>query len=550
MATHRLRLAGFPRTPLPEGPFDLAIVGGGINGAAIARDAVLRELSVCLLEKEDFAYGTSSRSSKMLHGGIRYLEQAQLGLVFESLKERALQLRLAPHLSSPQSFVIPAYQGASRGLRWIRAGLFLYDLLAAGRRLGKARALKPKEVIERVPGLRREGLLGGGLYFDAVMDDARLCLLNVLDARDAAGAAGRLEMRNYAEVLGIRPTSPLSLEVHDRILNRTCRILAHRAVRAVGPWTGSDAGGRPLLVPSKGVHLVLPALGPAGQPPHGLLLTHPQDQRPFFVIPWRGKTVVGTTETPFCGSPDRLRVEPKEVEYLLGELKRLLPDSGLSPRQILATFAGVRPLAASRFQFGEPGKISRKHRIVDSGDGIVTLVGGKYTTYRAIAAEVLNRLFPGTAATTHRRPLPGGEEGGWEKYRLEGGRPWIERFGEPLVERLFNRYGCRLGAVLGMVQEDPTLGEPLAAGYSEIRAEVVYGVLEEEVRYPADFLARRTDLRFEKGNGAAAYQEVERLIQKHAEPLGPLPPDLDPARERYLEELRWEDVLRGARQGA
>src|SRR2546426_1952181 len=246
------------RDPLPQGPFDLVVVGGGINGAAIARDAVLRGLTVCLLESGDFGGGTSSRTSKMAHGGIRYLEQLRLGLVYEALRERSLLLALAPHLVRPQPFVIPLYRGARRGPRWIRLGLLLYDALALGRRIARARMLSPEETARSVPGLETRDLLGGGLYYDGVMDDARLCLANVLDAREAAGP-GRFYLRNYAQVVEQRPTSPIELRVRDLVLGQEFTISSHRAVRAVGPWTDLEDGAAPVLLPSKGTHLVFPA---------------------------------------------------------------------------------------------------------------------------------------------------------------------------------------------------------------------------------------------------------------------------------------------------
>ena len=536
------------RRPLPEGPFDLAIVGGGINGAAVARDAVLRGLTVCLLEKGDFASGTSSRSSKMLHGGMRYLENLQFGLVFEALRERTLQLKLAPHLTSAQQFVIPVYEDSRRSARWIRLGIALYDLLALGRRLGKGRFLSSDEVLERAPGLSGLGLLGGGLYFDGVMDDARLCLANFLDAHEAA-RHGQLHSRNYAEVTAVTATSPIGLTVHDRVLDREMRLLANRVVRVVGPWTDEKSGER-LLEPSKGVHIVLPAIEASAYGPHGLLLTHSRDGRVFFVVPWRGKTLVGTTETPFEGPPETVRVEPGEVEYLLSEFGRTFPELGFTAKDVLGTFAGIRPLARARLGWRRLGSVSRQHRIVDDGHGILTVVGGKYTNYRAVASTVVDHAAPGTPRSdTTCRPLHGGDGGDWERYRRAQASPYLDRFGEALVRHLFSRYGTKLSEVLALVDTDPALGEPLGGrsggrgGGLDIRAEVVHSVRRESVVYPADFLCRRTDLRFSTGNGRDIYDEVERLIRATVGPTG-LPPDLEAARAAFFNELEWEDALR------
>jgi len=531
------------RGPVPTGPFDLVIVGGGINGAAIARDAVLRGLTVCLCEKDDFASGTSSSSSKMLHGGLRYLEQLHLGLVFEALRERTLQLRLAPHLTRAQSFVIPVYEGSRRSARWIQLGVWLYGLLATGRRLGKGKTLPVEEITQRVPGLTTTQLLGGSLYFDGVMNDARLCLANVLDAREAA-APGQLYVRTYTEVTSIRETAPLEVELHDRLQDKTTRILADRVVRALGPWTDQGNSRAPLLAPSKGIHIVVPAIQGADQGPQGLLLTHSRDGRVFFIVPWEGKSVVGTTESPVNGCPGSLRAEPEEVAYLLNELRALFPDKNYKAKDVLATFCGVRPLARAPSLRGALGKVSRVHRLTETGPGVFTLVGGKYTTYRAIAEQVVNRVAQGSKSKTRVRPLAGGECGHWKDYARRQGRSWIDEFGEELVHRLFHRYGSRLADVLELVRGDATLGKRLTDHGPEIRAEVVHSVLDEHVCYPADFIERRTEMRFERGNGREAYGAIEALIVEYGTHVKSPPQGFDQARERFFGDLDHEDRLR------
>jgi glycerol-3-phosphate dehydrogenase len=521
------------------------VIGGGINGAAVARDAVLRGLTVCLLEAGDFGSGTSSRTSKMAHGGLRYLEQLRLGLVFEALRERSLLLSLAPHLVRPQAFVIPIYQGARRGPRWIHLGIRLYDVLALGRRLGRARMLAREETASLVPGLRSQDLLAGGLYYDGVMDDARLCLANVIDAREAAGT-GRFFSRNYVRVVERRATSPITLRVQDLILRREFKLSTHRVVRAVGPWTDLEEGSPPLLIPSKGTHLVLPALSAmSGKPEadgHGLLLTHSRDGRVLFVIPWLGRTLVGTTETPFSGDPGRLRVELSEVDYLIGEFRAIFPGIKVGPSDLLGTFTGVRPLARGGGRYRDAPRASRRHRVVDDGHGTLTVVGGKFTTFRAVASDVVGRLLPGTACRTGRRPFPGGELGGWPAYRAGEGRHWTEKLGEETVRALFDRYGSRLRDVLEPALRERSLLEPIGPGV--IRAEVRHAVLREAVAYPEDFLERRTTLRFTAGGGRAAYDAVEEEIRAAAGPAAP--PDLEAARERYLGALLEEDRLRAA----
>ena len=525
--------------PIPEGPYDLAVVGGGINGVAIARDAVLRGHSVVLFEKGDLSSGTSGCSSKMIHGGIRYLEHLRFGLVYEALRERHLLRRLAPHLVDVRPFIIPVYDGDPRGLRWIRLGLWLYDKLCLGRRLGKSSVLAADEVTRRVPDLLSDGLLGGGLYWDAVMDDARLVLANAQAALEEAGSRGKpCFIRTYTEVVDHRATTPASLTVRDRLLGEEQQVLANRVVYAVGPWTDAR-----YLTPSKGIHLVLPPL-PMRE---GLLLQHRGDGRVFFVVPWRGLTVVGTTETPFAGNPDDVAVDREDVDYLLAELRRLFPRIIFGPHDILGVYAGVRPLArrASLFPWWPgpgAGSASRVHRIVRDDDGTYRVFGGKYTTYRNVARRVVDAVFGTGGCETHRRPLPGGEEGDWSSFRSRCSPRHVEQLGEEQLERLFRRYGARCRQILRLAAEEPQLAEPLIASAPELRAEVVHAARHELVFYPEDFLCRRTTLAYGTDGGRQAYDAVEELVARHARLS---PPDLPARRGRYFDARRREDQLTG-----
>jgi glycerol-3-phosphate dehydrogenase len=262
----------------------------------------------------------------------------------------------------------------------------------------------------------------------------------------------------------------------------------------------------------------------------------------FFVIPWRGHTVVGTTETPVTGSPDGLQAEPEEIKYLLGELRRLFPRIQLGPDDVLGTFAGIRPLARSTgwLRRSSPGAVSRKHRIIHDGPGVLSVVGGKYTTYRAIARQVVDEVFPGSPCTTHRTPLPGGEAGPWSSARAELGAE-IKRHGEDEIQRLFQRYGMRLRQVLKISAEDPSLAARLDPQTAEWRAEVVHALRHEFAAYPEDFLARRTHLRYSPGNGRPVYSAVEELVSQYGQLSEP---QLEAARERYNEQCTVEDGLR------
>lgn len=526
------------RAPIPEGPYDLVIEGGGILGSAIARDAALRGKNVVLLERGDFGGATSGRTSKLIHGGIRYLEQLRLGLVAESLRERALLLRLAPHLVRPLRFLLPVREGARLGVKKVRVGLFLYDLLALGRRVAPSGFQDARLAGESLPGIRTEGLLGCGFYHDAVMDDARLVLANVLAAIDAGASQGRMVVvRNHAEVKAMRPGSPGRLVYRDRVTGTESAVLAHQIVRAIGPWTDPE-----LLVPSKGAHLLLPHL-PLRD---AVLLTHSEDGRVFFLIPWIAGTLVGTTEEPFEGDPAGVRVEPADVDYLLAEVNRVFPTLNARKSDIRGVFAGVRPLARRRsLPFGPAarrgrGGVSRTHRIHVDRHGVLSVYGGKYTNHRSVARRVVDRVFPGTHSRTHVQPLPGGEDGAWESAR-EALRNEAERLGAEEVERLFHRYGSRLREVLALVENDPGLGERIGPDCRELKAEVVHAVCRELAVYPADFLARRTTLRWSVDGGRSVYDAVEQLFREHSTAT---PADLDAARTDYFSEMEAQDSLR------
>ncbi len=521
--------AHIERERLLSGPYDLAVVGGGINGAGIALDAALRGKSVALFDQGDFGQGTSSQSSKMLHGGIRYLEQLRFPLVYEALRERHLLLKLAPHLARGQSFVIPVYENVGRPLWMIRLGLAFYNWLACCRGIGKARHLTKSELLERVPELIDDGLVGGGLYYDAVMDDARLCLANVIGALEA-GQKDSVTIRNYSRVTHVQPGTPARVQLEDLVTGMEHKIEAHHVVRALGPWTEPKH-----LVRSKGIHLLMPAFPMQD----GVLMSHSKDQRVFFLIPWRGSALVGTTETP-CGDPaDEIRVEPEEVRYLLDELRRLFPRLQLNSTDIIGTFAGIRPLAReSSRNLRKTGAVSRVHKIVEEGN-VLTVFGGKYTTYRAVARDVVDRIFPGSVCSTHRTPLPGAEGGTWEvfldRFRATTSNP-IE---ESVLRRLYDRYGCRARAIIDL-WENSALAAPLAEGVDETVGEVVYGIHNEFVVYPEDFLRRRTALRFTRDGGRSVYDAVDAAIERFG---ASAPRERQAARSEYFRDLEWQETL-------
>src|SRR5262245_47766544 len=339
---------------LRDGPFDLLILGGGITGAGVALDAALRGYRVALIDKGDFASGTSSASSKLVHGGLRYLEHGAFRLVYEALHERGLLLRNAPHLVRPLRFLLPFYRGDRMPPWQWRLGLTLYDLLAGSSNIRRSRPVPLPEVRRTFPGLRPEGLRGAAAYFDARMDDARLCL-EVLRTAAAHGAC----VANYVEAVAfLRQGEGIAgVRAHDHVGGGAPEVRARVVLNATGPWVDAvarlaGAADGPHLQPTKGVHLVAPDRGL----PAALLLLHPADGRVFFVIPWLGKTLVGTTDT-FAERPDALTVTQEDIDYLLTGFNHHVAP-GLTAGEVLGHFVGLRPLVRARP--GEPSALSRE----------------------------------------------------------------------------------------------------------------------------------------------------------------------------------------------
>jgi glycerol-3-phosphate dehydrogenase len=391
--------------------FDVLIIGGGITGAGIARDAALRGLSVALVERDDFASGTSSRSSRLVHGGVRYLEHGYLSLVFEASRERRILLKTAPHLVRPLQFTWPVYRGA-RVPRWkLRAGLGLYDLLATFRNVGNHRGLTVSGVLNAEPALNDSGLVGGAQYWDAATDDSGLTLANVLDAR-ASGAA----VLNHAEVtsLIVENGKATGAVVLDQIDSTTIRIQASVVVNATGPWTDTirrmeDPSSKPAVLGTKGVHIAVPAKRVGNRA--AITIISPVDGRVMFCLPSGEQTIIGTTDTAESVHPEQVRANRTDVQYLLDSANGCFPGAKLGPRDVISAWAGIRPLVSAG-NSGDPASASREHAITSGPLGVIAISGGKLTTYRLIAEQVTDRLMkrlrkPALRCTTTERKLPG-----------------------------------------------------------------------------------------------------------------------------------------------
>jgi glycerol-3-phosphate dehydrogenase len=387
---------------LAAGEFDVVVIGAGILGAGVARDAALRGLNVALIDKGDFASGTSSRSSKLIHGGFRYLEQKAFGLVAESCRERGILREIAPHLVKPQPFLLPVYEGNPRSLGKMRWGMRLYDLMARYRNVARHRVLSPERALMKEPMLGRTGLRGAILFYDCQEDDARFCLENIHHASDSGAVCA-----NYCELTGFVTQGDrlLAGKVMDRLGMDKFEIRARTFINAAGPWVERVAnltalpGESIVLSPTKGVHLVLPKLTEQ----HGIFFQARRDRRFLFVIPYAGHSLVGTTDTDYTGNADDARAEPRDVEYLIDETRALMPRAEINMTDVITTTAGVRTLLKA--EGIQPSARSREHRIARHGQNLLSVAGGKYTTYRAIAEEVVD-VISEVPCRTAITPLP------------------------------------------------------------------------------------------------------------------------------------------------
>ncbi len=498
--------------------FDVLIIGGGINGAGMARDLAMRGLEVALVEKGDFASGTSSASTKLIHGGLRYLEQFALHLVFESCRERRVLQTIAPHLVQPMPFLIPVYRDDTRSLLTIRAGLTLYDLLALFRNTGNHRILSPAEALDRAPALRAEGLTGAALYWDCRMDDARLCLENILAAVEAGAEAA-----NYVEATGLvkRNGRTCGARLNDLERKEEFEIEARAVINATGPWLDRicalDGQTETKLRPTRGSHIIVPRLDHGDQ---ALYLSTGRDQRLFFTIPWGRFSLIGTTDVDYSGNPDAVEATAEDIDYLLQETARHLQQPALSTDRVIASFAGLRPLVAA--PAAATSRISREHRIFESASGLFSIGGGKYTTYRAVAEEassmVCERLGQKRVSSrTATTPLPGGATGELSAF-IEQQIPSLQARCDLPVETLKHlllRYGSRTGHLVSLLQKNPELTSPVVPGSALLAVQVAYAADFEMARTPDDVLRRRTSLALESGQGKDEQSSVADLLEKH-----------------------------------
>ncbi len=490
--------------------FDVLVIGGGIGGAGLARDAAMRGLRVALVERGDFASGTSSKTSKLIHGGLRYLEHGHWRLVRESLRERQILRTIAPQLVWPLAISIPIYRGDPRPPWAIGLGLTLYGWFAVSSDLGTHRLRSARAARQQEPGLNGDGLRAVASYWDCQMDDARLCLANILQAISFGAVCC-----NYVRVLALEKTTHqvCGAMVEDVRTAQMVEVRASVVVNATGPWSDgirrlSDRHASRRLAPSKGIHLVVRRLTS-----QGLFLQARHDRRALFVLPWGDYSLIGTTESTDLSSLEDLRAEAEEVDYLLAEVNRVLPEAHVQPADVIATFAGARPLLASA---GDSTRASREHRIEVDCYGLVSVMGGKYTTYRLMAQQTLDEVCRRWRFTAERclteqisllEPTHPVVLDRWQEITRTIAPEWLARW--------LTRYGIGAFRILQLIEFEPSLAQPICPHHEVAQAELVHALQAEMACTASDLLVRRTKIAFSRCQGLDALSTVADLLARY-----------------------------------
>jgi glycerol-3-phosphate dehydrogenase len=504
---------------LGERVFDLLVVGGGIYGAWIAYDAALRGLSVAIVERDDWGSGTSSASSKLIHGGLRYLEHGHLGLVAKALRERARLLRLAPHRVWPLRFLLPVYGDSRAGRASLMVGLTLYDWLA-GHHSGVSghRHVARDDLASASPWLETADLRGGFLYSDAGTDDARYTLELIAGAM----AHGAVAVNHASATTLVRSASGrvVGARVSDAISGVGFDVQARCTIVAAGPWAARLAGCEPgPLRLSKGAHLVMPPL--PGPRDRAVLLTAASDRRVFFLIPWYGATLVGTTDQEIQGDPDRVRVEASDIDYLLGETVRRCPGLGWTRSDIRGSFVGVRTLQAGTA--ATVGAATREWTLVEPSEGLLVPIGGKLTSARVEAARTVDRCvavlgLPARPTITAQRRLPWAPAEAWEDWSAVHIAEGVALGVDPqTAAAAVRRYGTQVRLLWHRVQSHPAEANRIDYRYPFCEAELTHVIQHEMALDSQDVLRRRIPLQLLGGVTAALERRVAELRDAQAE---------------------------------
>jgi glycerol-3-phosphate dehydrogenase len=485
-----------------------------------------------LLEAHDFASGTSSRSSRLVHGGVRYLEHGHLHLVFESSRERRILLRIAPHLVRPLAFTWPVYRGARVSRARLALGLGLYDVLSMFRNVARHERLSRREILEREPQLRSDGLLGGARYHDAATDDSRLTLANVVSAAEAGAAVlNHAPVRGF-EIVGGRARG---LRARDAIRGDDFIVRASTIVNATGPWSDDVRAfeapiDRRSVAGSRGAHIAVPRIRIGNR--DAVTMLHPADGRVLFTLPAGDQAIIGTTETPAAPGDRDSKASADDVAYLLVAANAYFPEAALTAADVVSAWSGIRPLA-QQLATGDVGSASREHTIARGPRGVLHVTGGKLTTYREMASQVVD-MFAGPEAAKERTAviaLPGGDQ-----PLASTQREAMECIDDAAVrERLVLSYGTRWRDVWALGEEHPALRQRLSPAHAIIAAEMEHGVTKEMALTLGDLLIRRTHLAFEsEDQGRSVAPVVADIIQPL---LGWTNRDREAALREYADEV-------------
>lgn len=499
-----------------EEVFDILIIGGGITGAGLALDAALRGLRVALVEKRDFAAGTSSRSTKLIHGGLRYLEHFDFALVREALRERAILAQNAPRLAQPFPFVIPIYENPRRNYDRplkMRLGLWLYDLLAGQRNFARHWKVNRDEALRLAPQLDARGLKGAFIYYDGLTNDSRL-VVEVIKTARRRGA----EIANYTRVAGFIKNGNGKIEgarLRDELSGVEIGCRARIVINATGVWMedtlrldNQGANGLNKRVrPAKGVHLTVPAA--RLRVDAALLIPSLSSHRFYFVVPWEGRVNIGTTDTDYSGDKDHPRAEPEEVNEILGAINSYFPDARLEPSDVISSWAGLRPLITDP-RATDTTAVSRKDEIIESEDGLISIGGGKLTTYRLmaehgidLAAKRLSERFNITTGPARSKDAAIGAESSSGELTITPERlSQTENLPLETARHLLRDYGPDCQVLIELTREDEGLRKPLVKELPQILAEVVYAARYEMALTLADVMTRRTRLAILAGTKA------------------------------------------------
>ncbi len=488
--------------------FDLIVIGGGIIGTGIARDAAMRGIKTLLVEKDDFSYGTTSRSSRLIHGGLRYLRQLEFKLVRQDMKEREVLLKIAPHLVHPLPFIIPITRPIDRAA--LPIGMLLYDLLSFDKTMPSHSHLSKRETLDLEPTLEIKNLVGAYLYYDCQVPFAeRLCLENALSAAEYDAS-----VINHARVTDIlrKGDTVCGVNVQDMLTGEKYQAKGRLVVNAAGPWVDTITALlhhniRPMIRRTKGIHLLVPQLSK-----HAVVCFARSDGRLFFVLPWQNYSLIGTTDTDYPGDPDTVHAEVIDVNYLVSETQCVFPS--LKKEDIWYTTAGLRALADDNSK--KASDVTRSHKIVDHEQkhgitGLISVLGGKITGYRAIAEEIVDlvcrKLKSKAACRTAETALPGAPAVPQEKIDQ-----LAREYDLPLktVSHLASLYGSRLLQVLKLAARDEKARQPICPHCPDILAQIEHAVTEEAALTVGDFLLRRSDVGLAPCQGLDAVEKVAK----------------------------------------